>query len=123
MDDQPIIPAARQFLLLFYRAPGSDGVDADEQDRRDQQFDDWLRSIETRGELVLAGTTLPDDEARLGPEGEVLDGEPTGDAAPGRLGRFCVIRARDRAGAIETARRAPQVMRGAGAVIRELAAP
>lgn len=119
MADHPVVPTARQFLLLFYRASGAAPGDDDEQKRRDREFDDWLRSIETRGELVLAGTLLPEDAARLGPEGEVLASEPEGEAA---LTRICVVRARDRAGAIETARRAPQVLRGAGAVVRELAA-
>jgi uncharacterized protein YciI len=119
MADHPIIPTARQFLLLFYRAPGAAPADEDDQQRRDQEFDDWLRSIETRGELVMAGTLLPADAARLGPEGEVLESEPEREAV---LRRVCVIRARDRAAAIETARRAPQVVHGAGAVVRELEA-
>lgn len=119
MADHPIIPTARQFLILFYRAPGAAPADEDERERRDHEFDDWLRTIETRGELVLAGTLLPVEGARLGPEGEVLESGPEPEAD---LRRVCVIRARDRAAAIETARRAPQVVHGAGAVVRELAA-
>jgi hypothetical protein len=117
MDDQPAIPSPRQFLLLFYRAAGAESLSPEDQAARDDAFRDWLRSIETRGELVMAGQLLPGGSARLGPGGDLLEGDPGLDI---HLAGVCVIRARDRAGAMDTARRAPQVLRSAGAVVREL---
>jgi hypothetical protein len=120
MDDQPIIPGPRQFVLLFYRPAGAESLSPEEQSERAGDFDDWLRSIETRGELVMAGQLLPGGSARLGPTGDVVAEDPEQDV---HLAGICVIRARDQAGAVETARRAPQVLRAAGAVVRELDTP
>jgi hypothetical protein len=120
MDDQPIISGPRQFVLLFYRPSGAESLSPEEQAERAGEFGDWLRSIETRGELVMAGQLLPGGSARLGPTGDVVTEAPEGDV---HLAGICVIRARDRAGAMETARRAPLALRAAGAVVRELDAP
>jgi hypothetical protein len=118
MDDhQPIIPSHRQFVLLFYRTAGAESLSPAEQAERDSEFADWLRSIETRGELVMAGQLLPGGSARLGPTGDLVDEAPERDV---HLAGICIIRSRDRASAIETARRAPQGLRGASAVVREL---
>lgn len=108
------------FLLFFYWKDPPSG-DPEERRERDAAFDSWARAVETRGELVVSERVLSDvPEVWLaGPEGREL-APAERPAAPAGLDRVCVVRARDRAGAMDLARHAPHLEGGGLVAIHDL---
>jgi len=109
---------------MFYvdRGPGAPAPDT--WDQRVDDFNDWARAVETRGEMVLAETIPPGaatawvdaDEPAIAPP----HGQPTAGDGGLDLAGLCVVRARDLASARELARRAPPLGPGARTGIRAL---
>lgn len=113
MSDESTAAEHRQFLVLFYWDGEAPDLARDEWQRREDAFHRWARAVETRGEITVAERVDP----RLptvwlaGPQGAEL---PAEDRPPvsASLDRFCVIRARDRAAALDLARHAPHLRHG-----------
>jgi hypothetical protein len=103
----------RQFLLLFYWEAGYPELPEAERSRRIDEFNRWAAAIETRGELVVSEKVLPEEPpVWLGGEaGDALAPEEC-PALPADIGRFCVVRVRDRDHAMTLARRSPHLRYG-----------
>jgi hypothetical protein len=121
MDDHNIGPQTRQFLLLFYWDGEPPGLDEGRVRERADLFVAWARTLETRGELVAMEALAEGDDGTwlAGAAGAEMDPDARARHRL-RLDRACVMRARDRAAALESARQAPHLEHGGIVVVQEI---
>ncbi|HYC31661.1 MAG TPA: YciI family protein [Gemmatimonadales bacterium] len=112
------LPAAAEYMLLLYEGAEYRSPPPGRETERVREYSAWAGERAARGELV-AGEKLGDEDAVVVGADGVVRTLPSG-AGSARLAGFFVIRARDRARAVEIARGCPHVRYGGSIVVRRI---
>ncbi|HUF35164.1 MAG TPA: YciI family protein [Gemmatimonadales bacterium] len=114
----PPAPAGTQFALLLYEGPEYRHAASGEEAERVREYGEWAGLRAERGELVAGEKLREEPDLVIGADATVTTA-PRPAGAP-RLAGFFIVRAADRAAALEIARSCPHVRYGGSIVIREI---
>ena len=116
-ESPPPAPAGPQFALLLYEGPEYRHAASGEEAERVREYSAWAGLRAERGELVAGEKLREEPDLVIGADGTVTTPAP---AAGPRLAGFFIVRAADRASALEIARSCPHVRYGGSIVLREI---
>lgn len=121
MDQHSVAARLRKHLLLFYREGSPPDLSDEARRQLSHELEAWGKRLETRGEMVFMADVLPGHATSWlgrGAGGELGPAERP--ELPVDLVGVCIIRARDRASALEAARRSPHVGQGGLVAVHEI---